>query len=133
MVSDNPNNDGVTLLKPSFQDRVHEWAIECFGEEISFDQIERNHRFLEEALELAQAKGCTRQEVIALVDYVYGRPKGEPTQEVGGVMVTLAALCSASGMNMSQCGEVELRRINGKKDKIREKQRNKPKHSPLPQ
>lgn len=117
----------------SFQSRVKPWMMECFGQEISADTTERNHRFLEESLELVQACGCTADEAHQLVDYVYGRDIGEKTQEVGGVMVTLAALCLAQGMDMHTCGEVELKRIWGKVDQIRAKQAGKPKHSPLPQ
>lgn len=115
-----------------FQTRVHSWMMECFGEAISADKQERNHRFLEEALELVQACGATQSEAYQLVGYVYGRPVGEPSQEVGGVAVTLAALCSAQQIDMHQAGETELARIWTKVEKIRAKQAAKPKHSPLP-
>lgn len=117
----------------SFQIRVSRWMAECFGEKISSDKIERNHRFLEEALELVQANDCTQSEAHQLVDYVYGRPVGELYQEIGGVMVTLAALCLASGEDMHDNGEKELVRVWGKIDKIRAKQAAKPEHSPLPE
>lgn len=119
----------------SFQDRVAPWMQECFGPEISADCVERNHRFVEEALELAQSLGCTESEVYQLVRYVFSRPEGDPPQEVGGVMVTLAALCLAQGLDMHADGEVELERINRPEviEKIRAKQAAKPKHSPLPQ
>jgi hypothetical protein len=117
----------------SFQTRVLPWLIACFGTEIASDKIERNHRFLEEALETVQAAGCTQSEAHQLVDYVYGRPVGELSQEVGGVMVTLAALCLAHGVNMHDCGETELARVWTKVEKIRSKQAAKPKHSPLPE
>ena len=118
-----------------FQQRVQPWLLECFGAEIAADRVERNHRFLEESLELVQALGCTASEAHQLVDYVFGRPVGDPPQEVGGVMVTLAALCLASGLDMHDAGEVELTRINAPElvAKIRAKQAAKPKHSPLPQ
>lgn len=116
-----------------FQSRVNPWMQECFGPEISADGMERNHRFLEEALELVQSTGCTQSEAHQLVDYVYGRPVGDPRQEVGGVMVTLAALCLAHGFDMHADGETELSRIWTKVDKIRAKQAAKPKHSPLPE
>ena len=45
-----------------FQYRVAQWMTACFGPVISADVTERNHRFLEEALELVQAKGCTASE-----------------------------------------------------------------------
>lgn len=117
----------------SFQDRVQPWMMACFGAEISADHEERNHRFLEEALELVQACGATASEAHQLVDYVYGRPVGEKRQEVGGVMVTLAALCLANDMDMHAAGETELARIWTKVEQIRAKQAAKPKHSPLPE
>lgn len=116
----------------TFQQRVCPWLIECFGAAISTDTTERNHRFLEEAVELAQSCGCSASEAHQLVDYVFGRPKGEPTQEVGGVMVTLAALCLAHGMDMHQSAELELARIWDKVEQIRAKQQRKPSMSPLP-
>lgn len=116
-----------------FQTRVRPWLLECFGQEIASDAKERNHRFLEESLELVQACGCTQSEAHQLVDYVYGRDVGEKHQEVGGVMVTLAALCLAQQLDMHDCGEVELARIWTKVEQIRAKQAAKPKHSPLPQ
>jgi hypothetical protein len=116
----------------TFQQRVAAWMLACFGAEIAADRMERNHRFLEEALELVQANGCTESEAAQLVGYVYGRPAGELHQECGGVGVTLAALCSASGLDMDRAAEDELARVWGKIEQIRAKQAAKPKHSPLP-
>ncbi|MGF3022713.1 hypothetical protein ACQVP2_07775 [Methylobacterium aquaticum] len=116
----------------SFQGRVDPWLIACFGEEIARDKQERAHRFLEEALEMVQAAGCTAHEAHQLVAYVFGRPAGEMAQEVGGVMTTLAAFCLAHGLDMHEAGETELARIWMKVEKIRAKQAAKPKHSPLP-
>lgn len=116
-----------------FQARVQPWLMACFGAMIAGDREERNHRFLEEALELVQSTGCTASEAHQLVDYVYGRTVGEPTQEVGGVMVTLAALCLANGLDMHEAAETELARIWTKVEAIRAKQAAKPKHSPLPE
>lgn len=119
-------------VAPTFQQRVQPWMMECFGEMIAGDREERNHRFLEEAIELVQSTGCTASEAHQLVDYVYGRPVGEPVQEVGGVMVTLAALCLANGLDMHAAAETELARIWTMVEPIRAKQAAKPKHSPLP-
>ncbi|WP_240478618.1 DUF4406 domain-containing protein [Pseudomonas cremoricolorata] len=115
-----------------FQSRVQPWLMECFGEMIAGDREERNHRFLEEALELVQALGATADEAHQLVDYVFGRAVGEPAQEVGGVMVTLAALCLANGLDMHQLAETELARIWTKVEQIRAKQTSKPQFGPLP-
>ncbi|WP_208455902.1 hypothetical protein [Burkholderia gladioli] len=121
--------------REQFQARVQLWMMECFGPTIAADRVERNHRFLEEALELVQSLGCAASEAHQLVDYIFGRPIGEPAQEVGGVMVTLAALCLASSLDMHHAGETELARISEPATvlKIRAKQAAKPKHSPLPQ
>jgi NTP pyrophosphatase (non-canonical NTP hydrolase) len=116
----------------SFQRRVAPWMQVCFGPEISADCVERRHRFLEESLELLQSIGGTKHEALQLVDYVFGRDKGEPHQEVGGVMITLAALCLAAGLDMHKAGEDELARIWTKVDAIRAKQAAKPRHSVLP-
>lgn len=118
----------------AFQDRVRPWVVSCFGEDIAADKLERNDRFIEEALELTQACGYDRERAHALVDYVYDREPGEPSQEVGGVMVTLAAHCLAHGNNMHADGERELARISAPEimAKIRAKQAAKPKGSALP-
>jgi len=123
----------VERKNESFQKRVDDWIQYCFGPKIGADRTERNHRFLEEALETVQSGGCTASEAHQLVDYVYGRPIGEMDQEVGGVMVTLAALCNAHGVDLDAAAERELARVWVKSEKIRAKQAAKPKHSPLPE
>jgi hypothetical protein len=117
----------------SFQNRVQPWMMACFGPVIAADKEERNDRFLEEALELVQSGNYTRERAYALVDYVFSRPVGEKRQEVGGVMVTLAAWCLANEIDMHECGEEELTRIWTVVEKIREKQKSKPRGSALPQ
>lgn len=112
---------------------MNEWFLACFGPDIAMDKVERNHRFLEEALELVQSLGCSQSEAHQLVDYVFARPIGEPNQEAGGTLVTLAALLTASRLDMRICGELELDRVWTKVEKIRAKQAAKPKHSPLPE
>jgi hypothetical protein len=119
----------------SFQARVSDWLLECFGARIADDQQERGDRLLEEVLELLQAHGYDRTRVATLTDYVYGRPIGEPDQEAGGVMVTLAAFCRTAKLDMHQAGERELARILQPevKDAIRRKQESKRGlHTPLP-
>lgn len=117
----------------SFQKRVESWLRACFPIVVWSNRAERTHRFLEEALELAQANGCSREDALALIDYVYARPIGTPDLEVGGVMVTLAALCSASEINMDEAGNGELKRNWDRIEIIRAKQAAKPHGSPLPQ
>ncbi|WP_198387960.1 hypothetical protein [Burkholderia ubonensis] len=79
-----------------------------------------------------QACGCTASDAHQLVDYTFSRPLGEPTQEIGGIMVTLAALSLANGLDMYAAAEAELARVWTKIEQIRAKQAAKPRHSPLP-
>ena len=117
-------------MNKEFQQQVNEWMQVCFGPELSNDRMERNHRFLEEALELVQSLGCTRSEAHQMVDYVFNRPPGMPYQECGGVMVTLAALATAASLNMFKCGEDELQGIWLNVQQIRAKQQGKPRYVP---
>ena len=71
----------------SLQTKVNEWVVAAFGQNVADDTVERNHRFLEESLELVQALGCGADEAHQLVDYVYGRADGEANQEVGGACI----------------------------------------------
>jgi hypothetical protein len=120
------------ISREAFQARVHPWMMACFGAEISADRLERCDRFIEEALELVQSTGYDKDRAHQLVEYVYGRDPGNPPQEVGGVMVTLAALCLAFKLDMHEAGETELARIWTKVDAIRAKQAAKPRGSALP-
>ena len=116
----------------AYQIGVHAWTLACFGSVIAADETERCHRFVEEALELSQSCGGTRDDAHKLVDYVYGRDIGERAQEVGGVMVTLAALCSAFNIDLDNAAAVELGRCWQNIERIRAKQAAKPIRSPLP-
>ena len=122
------------MVSKTFQVRTHEWATECFGEATARDVRERNHRFVEEALELAQSCGMTAEDGHRLVDYVFGRSVGEKAQEVGGTMVTLAALCTAHDIDMMDAAETELSRITSPSvmERVRAKHKAKPRFGPLP-
>jgi hypothetical protein len=127
---------GLTTTQPSmpasgefgaFQARVSQWMGQCFLPSLYSNMTERGDRLLEEVLELLQSKGYDRARVATLVDYVWGRPVGEPAQEVGGVMVTLAGFCWIAGLSMHEAGEQELARITQPEvmEKIRRKQQAK--------
>ncbi len=118
---------------PNFQRRVADWLAACFGRERVVEPLERSHRMLEEALELAQACGCTEEDAHRLTSYVFARPSGGLHEEVGGVMVTVAALCGVIGVDMAAAAEVELSRDWARIDKIRAKAEGRPRGTPLPQ
>ena len=124
-----------TKTSETFQSRVAPWMQECFGAEIASDVRERGDRLLEKVLELIQSHGYDPARVATLHDYVFGRPVGEPRQEVDGVMVSLGAYCLATGQDMHAAGEIELARISEPEvvKKIRAKQKSKRGlHTPLP-
>lgn len=117
----------------SFQARGAAWLEECFGESNDPLRKERRmHRFVEESIELAQALGCSKEDFLKLVDYVFGRAVGEPKQEVGGVMLTLVGVCVANCFDMMECGETELARVWTKVEAIRAKNARQVRGSPLP-
>jgi len=116
----------------SFQERVVIWLNLCFGGDVARDKQERTYRFLEEALELSQSLGCTEEEATQLVKYVFSRNTGDTFIEAGGTILTLAALCNASDIDMENAGEEELRRVYSKIDIIRRKRSARTEGSPLP-
>jgi len=113
-------------LHSFYQRQVDAWMAACFGPGISFDKIERNYRFAEEAIELVQSAGMSKEEVLSLVDYVFNRPVGQVKQEVGGVLVTLAAFCNAHDIDIPECADEGLADAWRRTDTIRERQKSKP-------
>lgn len=111
---------------PSFQQRVHAWVRDFFPEH-GVNVPERARRFIEEAIELAQAVGLVEEEVGRILARAYSRPAGQPHQEVGGTRVSLAALCAAIGLDETLEGERELERISapGMRERMRARQAEK--------
>ncbi len=108
------------------QDRVAKWVVDCFGKTAADDIAIRCDRFMEEATELVQSLGHSVGSTHAVVDYVFDRPAGEVHQEVGGTMLTLAALCTAASVDLAGAAETELARAIRKTGAIRIKNAAKP-------
>lgn len=108
-----------------FQWRVNRFLYDCFGKEILDNKEERSYRFFEEATELVQACGMTKEDCYKLIDYVYGRPTGEVAQEIGGVMVTLFGLACARDKSVDAIAEMEIQSCYDRIDRIRSKWKNK--------
>ena len=89
---------------------VFEWAKEAFTSAATTPN-ERAARFLEEALELAQAQGIAQSYVEALTKHVYSKPIGEVKQEVGGCGVTLLAYCESVGVSADDEEYEEVKRV----------------------
>lgn len=86
------------------------WGGRTFGE-INLSKRERARRFIEEALELAQACGLTKDDIRGLYMHVYNKPPGQPSQEAGGVGVTLLMLCQVLGISADHAERTELARV----------------------
>lgn len=129
-----PSGEAERDPTPSLQARVSSWCQTCFGAKIARDRLERGDRLLEEVLELLQSGDYPPERVAAIRDYTWSRPKGAPAQEVGGVMITLAAYCAAHRIDMQVAAETEYHRISQPEviAKIRAKQASKPTGSALP-
>jgi len=116
----------IQNAKP-IQMRVDDWVRDCFGHDVAEHRGERVSRFMEEALELAQASGeFTAAHAHQMVDYVFSRPKGEVPQEIAGVAITLMALANAWRQDVGQVSQAELIRCEAYTKDIRDKQFTKP-------
>lgn len=96
------------------QSMIGKWAREAFGDFEATHLPQRGLRLLEEAVEAYQACGGTKEMAHKLVDYVFGRPVGELSQELGGVSVTLLALAAAAGFDVDFFESKEVDRVLSK-------------------
>lgn len=108
---------GNEPVAPTLDERqavVIAWGVMAFGADHMADPIVRAARFIEEAAELVQAAGLTREHALRAFDHVYSRPAGELKQEVGGSANTLMALCGALGLSLDECQQAEIERCLAK-------------------
>lgn len=91
-----------------------DWACRSFGTDHVYNFPVRALRCAEEAVELAQAYKIPKEKMLDLVEIVYGRPAGEPEQELGGVAMTATVLAAAHGRDLEAFLEIELRRVLAK-------------------
>lgn len=109
------------------QIEVAKWVAETFTNEQLMNQRVRCLRFIEEAFELVQALGLSKEAVVSVMDMTYSREPGVPTQEFGGVGITLLALATSCGVNADDLEERELKRVLSKpKEHFRKRNEEKP-------
>lgn len=96
------------------QERVAKWCADAFGLDHAASEEQRGLRFLEEAIELYQAIGCSRMQAHKLIDFIFTREPGELGREIGGVGITLLALASALNMSADAEEQRELDRVLSK-------------------
>jgi hypothetical protein len=109
-----------TLKQEAISDRgqrqatVADWVVRCWGERVLHNHAERGGRLFEEASELAQAVGLPLEKAMTILVYTYGRPAGDPHQEIGGVGVTLLALCASLSLSADEAEATEVARVLAK-------------------
>ena len=99
------------MTRDERQSIVAAWIRSTFGE-VTCTREERTLRFLEEAIELAQAEGLSLEQVNRLMIHVYNKPRGVAEQEVGGVGITLLAYCECIGISADAAELLEWERVS---------------------
>jgi len=100
-------------MEDNLEKRVEDWVSTRIGVQYTSAK-ERAMRLLEEAVELAQSENITWNQAVAQIHYVYGRSKGEPEQEAGGVAVCLLGWCAAHKTTLQEIALREIERIEAK-------------------
>lgn len=101
------------------ENRVESWVRTRLGDD-HMNRRERAMRLVEEAVELAQAEGITRDQVVRQTNHVYSRSPGDPKQEAAGIAVCLFGYCAAIGEHLNELALDEIMRIEAKPlDQIR--------------
>jgi len=96
------------------QAQVSGWCALAFGQDNTSSIPQRALRLLEEAVETYQAAGCDEEMAHKLVAFVFARPKGEVSQELGAVGLCLLALASAAGVSADEEEAREFDRVLAK-------------------
>ena len=91
-----------------------DWGVRCFGREQMSNHGTRSLRVVEEAIELCQAAGVSREDAYRVVSQVYERPAGEFKQEIGGVLMTAFLMCEMMSYDVEEVFTSELRRVLNK-------------------
>jgi len=124
---------GVDTSKVPYQNRVADAQYALFHDDPT-DIPERNARAFEEAAETAQAFGMTRDEAIALVDYTFSRPVGDPAKEIGAKILTAFSLGVVAGIDVMAAAEADLEKLQRPETiaRIRAKRATRHGRGPLP-
>lgn len=86
------------------------WAAHTFGR-VALQRQERTARFVEEAIELAQADDMTALQVMKILARVYERPKGQYRKEIAQCGMTLEALAANVACNLDEAIQGEFDRV----------------------
>lgn len=105
-----------SILEPTlrnFQHDVWDWYETMFrGTREEHTTKTLGMRFLEEALELAQAVGLSKEDVMRQMEYTFSRPKGTVESEIAGTIITLQHIAGDHIIDVQDEALKELRRIS---------------------
>lgn len=104
----------MTSAMDLMQSIAVDWGVRCFGQGHMSDKRIRALRLVEEAIELAQSCDVDLDHVGRLIELVYSKPRGEPTQELGGVMITSMVMAEVLNRSLEDVAMKELRRVLSK-------------------
>lgn len=106
--------------------RVDGFLRDAFPGDPSVVPKTRALRFLEEAMELAQSMGITKEKALEQLEYTFSREIGDPKQEFGGTVFTLTAVGNALCLDLIEEGYASVDEAYGRIEQIREKSKKKP-------
>lgn len=94
------------------EDLMKNWSNIVFQERASeITPRIRVLRALEEMIELSQAEDITFEEIDIIKNQVYSKPKSEPFNELGGVMVTIAGYAATRNLSIEDAFWTEFKRM----------------------
>jgi hypothetical protein len=111
LATERANQERLVGEREDRQRTIGEWAVAAFGEAEALSLPQRGLRLLEEAAEAAQASGVGIDQARHLLSYVWDRPVGRLSQELGGVGVTALALAHAAGFSADGAEKNEIARV----------------------
>lgn len=103
-----------SLTREHRQEQCFKWATDAFGIAHAQSPQQRAIRLLEETIEAYQAVGCDIAMAHRLVDFVFSRPTGDITQELGGVGLCTLAFAASLGLSAEEMEVRELQRVMDK-------------------
>lgn len=92
------------------QEAALAWAVDTFGD-IAKDPHERACRFVEEAIELAQAAGIDRDTLGKIIERVYSRNPGDLRKEVGQAALTIELFAEVLHIDAGRAAQAEYSRV----------------------
>lgn len=95
----------------TLQGLIYNWTVAMFGSARATSKKERAFRFIEEAIELAQALGLNHEEVVAVVNRNYQVDAGDVAKELAQTQFTLYALAESIGEDAEGLCRSELSRV----------------------